>query len=152
MPSPKSLTMYNDILDIIERRSTCIRVKVAAILVKDDRIVSTGWNGVPAGHVHCEDIWKDIPEEEMKTGHHAYSTANELHAEQNCLAYAAKHGIATNGATMYLSISCCMQCSKLIIAAGIAEVYYKQKYDRETAGLDLMKTSGIFVSQIIINQ
>ena len=130
---------FKDILAVVEKNSTCARLKVGALLVKDGRIVSTGWNGAVSGSTHCTSIFnKDNFE-----GHHKFSEERELHAEQNAIAYAARNGIATDGAELYVSISPCSNCAKLIIASGIKRVYYKESYDRSSAGLELLFDSNI---------
>ena len=140
--------MYKEILQIIEKRSTCVRLKVAAILVKDDRIISTGWNGTPSKHKHCSEIFEGKDSEYIKAHHAEFSKNNELHGEQNCIAWAARTGIKTEGSTMFISYSCCTACAKLIIAAGIKKVYYIKEYDREPEGIDLLKSSGIEIKQL----
>lgn len=133
-----------------ETKSTCARVKVASIIVKNGRIVSTGWNGVLSKHKHCVEVFqgKDMTEEKVKAEHKVFSEMNEVHAEQNSISSAAKNGISTEGCDLIVSISPCTACAKLIIASGIKNVYYVEKYDRETYGLDLLTNSGIKVEQI----
>jgi dCMP deaminase len=137
---------FISVLDAAEKNSTCRRLKVAALLVKNNRIISTGWNGVPSGDVHCEDLEND--HRLACVDHHDFSEANELHAEQNCIAFAARNGISTDGAEIYLSISPCTNCAKLIIAAGIKKVYFKQAYDRSSEGLVRLSKSNIAYEKI----
>lgn len=136
---------FKDILTVLENNSTCARLKVSSIIVKDDRIISMGWNGVPSGHKHCEDIFKDpdFSDKDLYHQHHIFANENELHAEQNAISFAAKNGIKTDGASLYVSISPCDNCAKLIIAAGIKNVFYKKVYDRSSVGLLLLKKSNI---------
>lgn len=146
----KDKELYRSLLQAYNTKSTCARVQVSAIIVKGGRVVSTGWNGVPSGHQHCEDVFAglDMTNEEVKLKHKEFSEKNEVHAEQNCLASAARNGVSTEGCTLIVSISPCTACAKLIIACGIKEVYYMQPYDRETYGLELLVKSGIKVEQI----
>lgn len=137
------MNKYRKMLKIIEEDSTCIRLHVGAIIVLDDRIVSTGWNGVPAKHEHCCDRFKDHSDKDMLEQHKEFSEKNEIHAEQNAIAFAARKGISTENCDIYVSISPCTACAKLIIAAGIKRVFYETLYDRETYGLDLLKKSGV---------
>ena len=145
----KSIVLYKKILEAVAEQSTCIRVKVAAIIVKNGRIISTGWNGVPSGKDHCEHIFNFHPALESgdtKTFlnvHHEFATKNEIHAEQNVISYAARNGIKTSGADMFISISPCVNCTKLICAAGIKSVYYISEYDREQDGIEFLKANNI---------
>ena len=122
----KDKDLYKNLLTAYNVKSTCARVKVSSIIVKNGRVVSTGWNGVPSGHTHCEDIFagKDMNDEIVKEEHRIFSERNEIHSEQNCIASAAKNGVSTEGCDMYVSISPCTACAKLIIASGIKNVYY----------------------------
>lgn len=142
--------LYKSLLKSFETKSTCARVKVASIIVKNGRIVSTGWNGSLSKHVHCLDIFqgKDMTDESVKAEHKIFSEMNEVHAEQNSISSAAKNGISTDGCDLIVSISPCTACAKLIIASGIKNVYYVEKYDRETYGLELLIKSGIKIEQI----
>ena len=145
---------YIDIAKIWATNSHAIRSKVGAIIVKDGMIISDGYNGTPAGFDNnCEDI--------IDCGHsctnmfteddrcdtckeHRLQTKKEvLHAEANAILKLAKHGgVGTDGATLYVSLSPCFDCAKLIIQAGIKEVIYSEKY-RDTSGLELLKRAGI---------
>jgi len=136
---------FSDILKVIEKNSTCKRLQVAAIITKEDRIISMGWNGVAAGQKHCCDIYKDqdIEDPLFLEKHHEFANANEIHAEQNAIAFAARNGISTKDTSIYVSISPCVTCAKLIISAGVKFVYYNELYDRCTTGLDLLRKSNI---------
>jgi dCMP deaminase len=148
----------------LEENSTCVRVKVAAIIAKSGRTVSTGWNGVPSGFAHCEDIFKivkksvpfgpfdptrepfqyfkdgtEITKEEFMHEHHQFSEENEIHAEANAIAFAARNNISTEGAEIFVTITPCSNCAKLILASGIKKLYYKSVYDRNPAGFELLK-------------
>lgn len=147
----KSIDTFKEILGIYEKRSTCARLKVAALLVKDDVICATGYNGVPSGMKHCNEFFSTeeiYDNKEEADRHHLFSESFEVHAEQALIANAAKHGVITGGCQLFVSVSPCSQCAKLIISCGITEVYYKVKYDRNTAGLDLLISYGIKCQQI----
>lgn len=154
---------FKKYLEILEKNSTCARVKVAAIIVKDGRTISTGWNGVPSGFKHCEDIFVikekvcaedesyykepklyyidniEVTKMDFLQRHHEFSEKYECHAEQNCLAFAAKNNISTEGASIFITITPCPNCAKLILQSGIKKVYYKHIYDRSSDGFDLLK-------------
>lgn len=127
---------FKEILNIIEYRSTCARLHVGALIVKDGRILSTGWNGVLKGLKHCNEIFTNI--DKQLDEHHRFSEENEIHAEMNAIAFASRNGVSLNGAEIYTSISPCSNCAKLIVASGIKKVYYKTVYNRSTAGLDFL--------------
>lgn len=145
---PTMKDTFADILTTLESRSTCRRLQVAALLVKDDRIISMGWNGTTMNNTHCTEHFGAHNEEDFLKEHHDWSMKNELHAELNAIAFAAKQGISTNGSDLFVSISPCVNCANLIIAAGISRVYYKKMYDRSTDGLDKIKSAGIITGMI----
>ena len=110
--------------------SYCIRRQVGALLVKDKMIISDGYNGTPAGFENkCED-------------EHDATKAYVLHAEANAITKVAKSNNSSDGSTLYITTSPCMECSKLIIQSGIIRVVYQEKY-RITDGLDLLERAGI---------
>ncbi|MCK9471942.1 MAG: dCMP deaminase family protein [Bacilli bacterium] len=131
--------MFREILEIIKKRSTCSRKQVAAIIEKDGRIISTGYAGAPSGLPHCIDIGCEIG----KDG----GCIRTVHAEANAITYAAKNGIATNNATMYCTMSPCLECAKLIVNSGIKELYYIERY-RNGDGLRLLNKVGIEVYEL----
>lgn len=127
------------------KMSTCKRKNVGAILVKNKRIISTGFNGSPSKIIHCVDYFEGrTPSMEE---HLEFSSRYELHAEQNVLIECMKNCINPEGADLYLTLSPCNSCVKLIIAAGIKNVYYDELYDRETSGLEVLKAKNIGVYQ-----
>jgi dCMP deaminase len=144
--------MYKGILESVEQSSTCGRLQVGALIVKDGRVISMGWNGVPSGQDHCDDHFSkkgwDVSTGYLSSEHHKYATRNEIHAEQNAIAYAAKSGISTNGAEIYITYSPCRDCAKLVVAAGIKEVYFTHEYDRDCEGVEFLKRNNITVDLV----
>lgn len=126
----KDLITFYNVAKEIQKRSTCIRVKVAALIIKNGRIISMGWNGTPSGTQHCEEYFSKITDTFLED-HHKFAVENEIHAEQNAIAFAARNGIGTDNTEMICTLSPCLSCAKLIIAAGIKKLYYIEKYDRE---------------------
>lgn len=120
-------------------------MKVGAVLVKDDRIISVGYNGTPTGWDNdCEDF---VPGETQHE-HGNYVTKPEvLHAEENVVAFAARNGMPTDGCIMVTTASPCFQCSRLLIQAGIKEVYYRDVY-RKIDGISFLEDYGIKVERI----
>jgi dCMP deaminase len=115
------------------------RLKVGCIIVKDERIISIGYNGMPAG-------WSNICEDTSEDG--SLKTKPEvLHAESNAIAKLAKSNESGHGASLFVTHSPCLECAKLIYQSGIKEVYYKEPY-RDTTGIEFLSTSGIKVNQV----
>jgi dCMP deaminase len=132
--SLKKLEMYLDLAERISKESYCERLRVGALIVKDDNIISYGYNGTPKGMPNkCEE--------------NNITFSYVLHAESNAITKACKSPISTEGATMYITHSCCMECAKLIIQSGIKKVYYVHKY-RDLGGVNLLKNCGVSVNQI----
>ena len=110
---------FMDIARQVARRSTCPRAAVGAVIVKDKRILTTGYNGSPMGLPHCTDVGCLIVD------NHCVRT---LHAEQNAIIQAALHGVSVNGGTVYVTHQPCLNCAKVIINAGLARVVYAGDY------------------------
>ena len=144
------LKMYARIAQEFAGASTCARVQVGAVLLKNGRIIASGWNGSPSGKIHCKDWFANIdltvPEENEK--HRIFSNDNELHAEQNIIGICARNGISTDGTVLVSTTSPCSQCAKLLITAGIKEVYYIEEYDRDKNGIKLLQDNNIKVKQV----
>lgn len=118
---------FMEIAEVVAKRSTCLRRKVGAILVKDKRILATGYNGAPKGLEHCSTtgclrIERNIPSGER------HELCRGLHAEQNAIIQAALHGTSIDGATLYCTNQPCVVCAKMIINAGIKEIVFKGEY------------------------
>lgn len=118
------------------RRSTCNRLQVGAILERDGRVIVSGYNGAPAGFPHCS---PDICRMEKPC-------TRTVHAEANCLCFAARHGIPTEGTTMWTTDSPCATCAQLIINAGIKYVVYLREY-RDKTPLVLLETAGVSIEE-----
>lgn len=125
MTRPSWDDTFMDICTVISKRSTCIKIQTAAILVKDMNIISIGYNGVPHGSQHCCDFFNANPDREE---HHQWSLRNELHAEINAI---VKCSGDCRGSTIYTLYSPCIHCAKSIIASKIQRVVYLHKYKRD---------------------
>jgi dCMP deaminase len=121
---------FMDITRLVARRSTCIRRQVGAIVVKDKRILATGYNGVPTGLAHCEDTGCIREQNNIPSGQR-HELCRGLHAEQNTIIQAAYHGISISGATLYCTTLPCSICLKMLINAGITAIIYEQGYPDE---------------------
>lgn len=146
--SAKDIQTGKDLLAVYEKRSTCARLSVAAVLMRDGRPVASGWNGVPPGAKHCCDKFADFSEVDMQTLHGHFSMHNEIHAETNAIGFAARNGIATEDTDMFVTYSPCLPCAKQIHAAGIRHVYYSKKYDRDPDGPTFLHKHGILTTDL----
>ena len=123
---------------LVAKRSSCVKAQQAALLIKDNRIISFGYNGPPAGTLNClEDGGEDVCGKDSNG-----SCFLGVHAEQNAIGYAARNGIDTEGCIIYCTMSPCISCAKLVVAAGIKEFYYLTEY-RLDDGLRFLEYCGI---------
>jgi dCMP deaminase len=154
--------VFMEVAQTIAQLGTCDRKQVGAILIRDGRCISWGFNGAPPGLPHCDENmhgWTDLirhanPADSLPDLYELADKAtqehgcrNATHAEANALAFAARQGISTDGATLYVTISPCENCARLLIAAGIERVYYSEAY-RDRAGIELLKRALIQPSRI----
>ncbi|MDR1013407.1 MAG: cytidine/deoxycytidylate deaminase family protein [Coriobacteriales bacterium] len=134
-------TYFMDIANQVARRTTCRRRAVGAVLVKEKRILSTGYNGVPQGIEHCLDRGCLREQMDIPSGQQ-HELCRGLHAEQNAVIQAAKHGICIDGATVYCTTQPCIICAKMLINAGISEIVFEHSYpDRLTE--EMLAESGV---------
>ena len=136
----KMINYFRNVCKETSKLSTCQSKQVGAVLVKEDRILAIGYNGVPSGLPHCCDMHFDSREE-----HSEWSTTHELHAEQNVISFCAKNSISTKDSVIFVSLSPCIHCAKIILAAGVKEVYYLEEYDRDKKGIEFLKQNGVDV-------
>ena len=131
------------IAEHVSRRSTCLRRSVGAILVKDKRILTTGYNGAPTGLKHCLDLGCLRQQTNVPSGER-HELCRGLHAEQNAIIQAAMHGVGVQGATLYCTNHPCVICAKMIINAGIVRVVFQDRYTDRLAE-DMLQEAGIQV-------
>jgi len=136
---------FMEIATVVAKRSTCLRHKNGAVLVRDKHILSTGYNGAPRGLPHCEEVgclreMNNIPSGER------HELCRGAHAEANAIIQAALHGISTENSIMYSTHQPCVMCAKLIINAKIREVVYKFPYP-DKLSLELLKSAEINLRQ-----
>ncbi len=132
---------FTEITRLVATRSTCTRRKVGAILVKNKRILATGYNGAPSGVAHCLDVGCLREEMGIPSGER-HELCRGLHAEQNAILQAAQHGVRIEGSDMYCTNLPCVICTKMIINAGIRRVYYLQGYS-DPLSRDLLRSAAI---------
>lgn len=136
---------FMQIVDVVKTRSTCLRRQVGAILVVDKHIISTGYNGVSSGLKHCEET--GCMREALCIPHgERHELCRGVHAEQNAIIQAALNGVSTKSSTLYVSVSPCVLCAKMLINAGIKRIVFEGEYpDKialkllEEANIDLVK-------------
>ena len=135
---------FMDIALVAASRSNCSRRHVAAVLVRDRRIISTGYNGTPRGVRNCSDGGCPRCNSNTPSGH-GLGDCLCSHAEENSIVQAAYHGISVKGSTLYTTYSPCLSCAKMIINAGIVEVVYNQRYSIDDVSTALLKEAGVIV-------
>jgi len=116
--------IYMNLASDLAERSHCVRAHVGAVLAKDTRIISIGYNGPPPGTHNCDEEWPEKGCDRDSKG----SCSLALHAEENAILYAVKNGSKIEGATLYTTLSPCIACARLILSSGIKEVYYRDSY------------------------
>jgi dCMP deaminase len=119
---------FASIARMVATRSTCLRRHVGAVLVKEKRILSTGYNGAPAGLKHCIEVGCLREKDSIPSGTR-HELCRALHAEQNAIVQAAYHGISIAGSTLYCTNKPCVICSKMLINAGIKRIFFDDGYD-----------------------
>lgn len=132
-----------EMLEVVRKRSTCVRRQHAAIIIRDKQIISTGYNGAPAGCAHCTEDTCIRIKMNVPSGEH-YEICKSSHAENNAIVQCAKYGISTNGATLYITGYPCAICIKTIINAGIKKIIVGDGHPGDkTMTKQLIEESGI---------
>jgi dCMP deaminase len=128
----------------LAKRSHCVKAQVGAVLTKDTRIISIGYNGPPAGTHNCDEEFPDVgcPRDNKN------SCSLALHAEENAILYAVKNGATIEGTTLYLTLSPCLSCARLIFSSGIKKVWFKNSYAEykglsSDEGVDFLNKFGV---------
>ena len=147
MSRPSWPEYFMAIARMVAKRSTCLRRQVGAILVKERRILSTGYNGAPAGLRHCEEVGCIRADTSVPSGER-HELCRGLHAEQNAIIHAAYHGTSIEGATLYCTNKPCVICSKMIINAGIIKILYEAGYDDPLAD-QMLEETGIEIVRFV---
>jgi len=135
-----------EIAHLVKKRSTCVRRQVGAVLAKDKNILATGYNGPPSGAAHCIDVGCLREKMGIPSGER-HEICRGLHAEQNAIVQAAKHGTVILGSTLYCTNLPCIICSKMIINAGILKIIYDEGYP-DNLGIEMLNESGIEIVKL----
>jgi dCMP deaminase len=134
----------------LAKRSHCVKAHVGAVLTRDTRIISIGYNGPPAGTHNCDEEWPENGCPRDSKG----SCSLALHAEENAILYAVKNGAKLEGATLYTTLSPCLPCARLIFSAGIKQVYFDKSYAEykglsSDEGVDFLNHFGVKAEKFI---
>ena len=132
---------FMEMARLAARRATCLRRSVGAVLVKDRQILATGYNGAPRDIAHCEETGCLRQQQDVPSGER-HEICRGVHAEQNLVAQAAFHGVKAEGAAVYCTNQPCVICVKLLINAGVKEIYYSEGYD-DPFTMNLLTSSGV---------
>jgi dCMP deaminase len=139
-------TYFMDIALLVAKRSTCLRRLVGAVIVKDKRVLATGYNGAPSGIKHCAETGCLREQLNVASGER-HELCRGIHAEQNAIIQAALHGVSIKGATLFCTNLPCSICAKMIINAGIKKIYYHAGY-ADTMSREMLTAAGIDVLKL----
>ena len=137
---------FMNITNLVAERSTCLRRAVGAVLVKDKRILATGYNGSPANLKHCAEVGCLREQLGIESGK-MHELCRGIHAEQNAIIQAAYHGVSVKGAVIYCTNQPCSICARMIINAGIVKIYYQSGY-ADALAKELLGEAKIELKQI----
>jgi dCMP deaminase len=150
LSKPSFDDIYMDLAVNLSKKSHCVKAKVGAVLTKDTRIISLGYNGPPAGTHNCDIEWPETGCPRDSKG----SCSLALHAEQNAILYAAKNNVPIEGCTLYVTLSPCISCARIIFTTGIKRVIYLHSYAAfkgigTDEGVDFLRKFGVEVDRYV---
>jgi len=148
VPRPSWPEYFMSIAKLVATRSTCLRRNVGAVLVKDKKILATGYNGAPTGIRHCEETGCLREKLNVKPGER-HELCRGLHAEQNVIIQAAYYGVSTKGTTLYSTHKPCIICSKMLINAGVEKIFFLEGYP-DTLADEMLAEANIEVERLSI--
>ncbi len=134
---------FLNIADMVGSRGSCDRGRLGCVIVKDKRIIATGYVGSPAGIAHCDEIGHEMHTVTHADGHQSRHCIRTIHAEQNAICQAAREGISLDGATIYQKMTPCYTCAKMIINAGIKRVVCQKNYHGSGRTADIFAETGV---------
>src|SRR5204863_10092515 len=148
MHRPSFDEIYMELAQNLAPKSHCVKMKVGAVLTKDTRIVSLGYNGPPAGTHNCDVEWPETGCPRDSKG----SCSLALHAEQNAILYASKNNVPIEGCTLYITLSPCLACARIIYTMGIKQVFFLNSYAQykgipSDEGIDFLRKFGVHTQQ-----
>lgn len=134
---------FMEIVKVVGTRSTCDRGRSGTIIVKDKRIISTGYIGAPPGLMHCDEAGHEMHTVVHDDNHESRHCIRTTHCEQNAIAQAARFGVSLDGATLYCNMTPCYTCAKIIITAGIKRVVCNKDYHAGGRSKEIFKEAGV---------
>ena len=134
---------FLDLCEAVSKRATCDRGRNGCVIVKDKRILTTGYVGSPAGLPHCDEIGHDVRKVFDDAGNVTQHCVRTLHAEQNAIIQAARFGVSIEGATLYCKMVPCRSCAMMIINSGIKHVVAEKHYHAEADTVEMFKNAGV---------
>ena len=134
---------FLNLVELVGTRGTCDRGRSGCVIVKDKRILSTGYVGSPIGTKHCDEIGHEMHTVQHEDGHESKHCIRTAHAEQNAIVNAARFGMALEGATLYCHMTPCYACAKMVINAGIKRVVCNKDYHAGGRSKEIFKEAGI---------
>lgn len=143
-------TYFMRITKLVATRSSCLRRSVGAVLVKDKRILATGYNGAPAGMTHCEEAGCLRDQLHIPSGER-HELCRGLHAEQNAIIQAARQGTEIKDSTLYCTTAPCSLCAKMLINAGVTRIVYEGSYPDERA-MAFFAEAGVKVEHFVLEE
>ncbi|QEC53965.1 dCMP deaminase [Anseongella ginsenosidimutans] len=148
MGKPEFDDIYMNLAVDLARRSHCVKAQVGAVLTRDTRIISIGYNGPPSGTHNCDEEWPETGCARDSKG----SCSLALHAEENAIIYAVRNGVSLEGTTLYTTLSPCLSCARLIYSSGVRKMIYKHSYAAYKGlpldeGIEFLRKFGVDVFQ-----
>ncbi len=134
---------FLEIMDVVGKRSTCDRGRTSSIIVKNNRILVTGYAGAPQGLPHCDDVGHLLKKTVHEDGTISEHCVRTVHAEMNAICQAAKMGVSIEGATVYVRMTPCRNCAMVLINCGIKRVFCERKYHAGQESEEMFKKAGI---------
>ena len=145
MNRPDNDEYFMEMAFLVSKRSTCLRRRVGAVIVRDKHVISTGYNGSPRGTKHCEELGCIRQQMNIPSGTR-HELCRGVHAEQNAIIQAAKLGVSIEGATLYCTHQPCVICAKMIVNSGIKRVVYGEGYPDEFA-MQMFEMAGVDIER-----
>ena len=139
---------FINLIDTVAQRATCDRGRSGCVVTRDNRIIATGYVGSPSGLPHCDDVghlMKNVVDDDGKTRSHCVRT---IHAEQNAICQAARHGVRLEGATLYCKMEPCRVCAMLIISVGIVRVVARRRYHAADETREMFEAAGVVLDVV----
>ena len=140
---------FIELAQLVSKKGSCIKRQVGAVIIKDNMIISTGYNGTPRGVRNCNEGGCERCSNPANTSGMNYHECLCVHAEENAIVQAAYQGISTKGATLFTSLCPCLYCAKSIANAGIKKVFYNEEFTMDEATIRLFNEAGVQIERYV---